>query len=238
MNLKALPGCKHTLLAHTEFLVHQNSRVLLGRAALSEFSQSVHISDCPDPSATPCTWPCWITLGSLGPTFQACPGRTGWHPFLLLYQLHHSARCCLQQGVVHLIPLSSSLIQILKNTGPTMDPWGTPLITTGAEQELLNLVSFFTYLSPHYFQLWLWVSLCFLPPTLSKLGGICLLFFFLECFLFTINFIKIKVLIHTSQPRRKPCLLSFPLLSLSTSSSHPNSFVPFHSQNSGLIIET
>jgi len=58
MNLKALPGCKHTLLAHTEFLVHQNSRVLLGRAALSEFSQSVHISDCPDPSATPCTWPC------------------------------------------------------------------------------------------------------------------------------------------------------------------------------------
>ena len=31
-----LPGCKHTLLAHVQLLVHQNPQVLLRRAALKE----------------------------------------------------------------------------------------------------------------------------------------------------------------------------------------------------------
>jgi len=55
-----------------------------------------HIWDCLDPSATPCTWPWWTSFGSCGPTFQTCPGPSGWHSFLLLCQLYHSAWCHLQ----------------------------------------------------------------------------------------------------------------------------------------------
>jgi len=42
------------------------------------------------------TWFCWTLLGLYGPTFQVCHGPFGWHPFLLSYQLHRSAWCCLQ----------------------------------------------------------------------------------------------------------------------------------------------
>lgn len=31
------------------------------------------------------------SLDSHGPAFQACPGPSRWHPFLLFYQLHYSA---------------------------------------------------------------------------------------------------------------------------------------------------
>ena len=37
--------------------------------------------DCPDPSAAPCTWPYWTSLGFHGPTSPACPGPSGWLPF-------------------------------------------------------------------------------------------------------------------------------------------------------------
>jgi len=50
---------------------------------------------CTSPRAASCTWPCWTSFCSLGPTFQACPGTSGWCPSLLLCQLHHSAWCCL-----------------------------------------------------------------------------------------------------------------------------------------------
>jgi len=36
------------------------------------------IWDCTNASATPCTWPCWTSLGSYAPTFLACPL---WMPF-------------------------------------------------------------------------------------------------------------------------------------------------------------
>ena len=41
-----LLGCKRTLLAHVLLFIHQNSQVLLCRAALSRFLlQSIHISE-------------------------------------------------------------------------------------------------------------------------------------------------------------------------------------------------
>jgi len=52
--------------------------------------------DCPDPSAGPCTWHCWTSWGWHGPTSQACLGSSGWNPFPLACQLHHSARCLLK----------------------------------------------------------------------------------------------------------------------------------------------
>ena len=45
---------------------------------------------------TPCTWPCWTSLGSHGPTSSACPGPSGWLPFPPMYLLHRSAWCHLQ----------------------------------------------------------------------------------------------------------------------------------------------
>jgi len=52
--------------------------------------------DCPGPSATPCTWPCWTSLDSHGPSSPACPGPSAWLPFPTVYWLHHSACCHLQ----------------------------------------------------------------------------------------------------------------------------------------------
>lgn len=51
-----------------------------------------------------------------------------------------------------------------------------------AAQQWLNSASFLTYLSPHFFYVWLMVSLCFLPPTLSKLGVICSFLFWSTSF--------------------------------------------------------
>lgn len=76
-----LLGCKCTLLAHVQLFTHQDPQVLFHRSALKEFfSQSVLISGID-------------SLGSHRPTFQACPGPSDWHHFLLWYQLHHSAWC-------------------------------------------------------------------------------------------------------------------------------------------------
>lgn len=38
-----------------------------------------------DPGATPCTWICWISWGSPGPTAHAC--LSGWHPISWAHQL-------------------------------------------------------------------------------------------------------------------------------------------------------
>ena len=43
-----------------------------------------------DPGAKPCALLCWLSLGSRRTIFWVCQGPSGWHPFLLLYQLHHS----------------------------------------------------------------------------------------------------------------------------------------------------
>ena len=52
--------------------------------------------DCPSPSATSCTWPCWTSLGSHGSISPACPGPSGWLPSPPVYWLHCSAWCHLQ----------------------------------------------------------------------------------------------------------------------------------------------
>ena len=73
-------GCKHTLLVHVELFTYQDPYVLLLRAALSEFfSQSILVSGIVSTQ---------VQLGSCGSTSQVCPGLSGRHPFLLLYQLY------------------------------------------------------------------------------------------------------------------------------------------------------
>lgn len=48
-----------------------------------------------------------------------------WNSFPAVNQMHHSA-CC--DSKVHSVPLSISLMQIINNVGPNVDPGGTPLI--------------------------------------------------------------------------------------------------------------
>lgn len=83
---------------------------------------------CPDPDAGSWTWPWWTSWGSHGPTSQARPGPSGWHPDTRACQLHHSA-CCHLQTCWHSIPLPRSLMEILNSTAPNSDPWGTSLVT-------------------------------------------------------------------------------------------------------------
>jgi len=49
--------------------------------------------DCPNPHGGPCTWRCWTSWSSRGPTSQACQGPSGWHPFPPVCQPHHTASC-------------------------------------------------------------------------------------------------------------------------------------------------
>jgi len=48
---------------------------------------------CHDPSARPCTWIYWTSLGSLGPTAQACLGLSGERCVLWACWLHPAAWC-------------------------------------------------------------------------------------------------------------------------------------------------
>ena len=54
-----LQGCKHTLLAHDKcFSSNRTSKSFLCRTTLKDFSPSLYIQDCPDPSITLCTGLC------------------------------------------------------------------------------------------------------------------------------------------------------------------------------------
>lgn len=68
---------------------------------------------------TPSATPCWTSLGSHGPAFQASPGLSGWHPFLL-HQLHRSAWC----HQANLLRMHSVLLYklLIKNTRPKTGP--------------------------------------------------------------------------------------------------------------------
>lgn len=78
---------------------------------------SWHIWDCPDPSVSPCTWSCSISLDPQGPSSKAIPDSFGWHLFLLLFHIN----CTTQLGIickllrVHSILLSRPPIKMLKS---------------------------------------------------------------------------------------------------------------------------
>ena len=118
---------KSTMLAHNQFFIHQDHQVLLHRTPLSELLQSVFTS--------------WIVANQmhhlalniirfLCAHLWSLSSPSGWHLFLLLYQVHHLAWCHLQtcRGVF-MIPLSLSLIKILKSTDLKIDPWVIPLVS-------------------------------------------------------------------------------------------------------------
>ena len=98
-------------------------------------SQSLHppacidSGDCPHTDAGPCPWPYWTSRGSHRPSSWACPGPSGWHLIARACQLHHTAWCHLQTCWGYTQWNTKSLMKIFKSTGPSMDPWGTLLIT-------------------------------------------------------------------------------------------------------------
>jgi len=55
-----LLGCKCTFVAHVQLFIHQQSQVLLSRAALNSLipKPCIDTEGCPDPGEGPCTWPC------------------------------------------------------------------------------------------------------------------------------------------------------------------------------------
>jgi len=97
-----LPGCRSTLLAHVQLFVHQNLQVFLIRAALNEFfSQSVDISRIAPTQVE------HLALGLVEPHLSTAP-----------LSLLSSANLL----KVHSIPLSWSLIQMLKSTSSKTEP--------------------------------------------------------------------------------------------------------------------
>ena len=104
-DMVGLLGCRYTLLAHVELFMHQNSQVLICRAALHEFfSQTVkNIWDCCDKSAASCTWNgipslycinCWKTT-----SLKTDPWRTPLITGLHLDMESLTATLCLQPSI-------------------------------------------------------------------------------------------------------------------------------------------
>jgi len=90
-------GWKCTLQAHVSSLINWHPWILLLSGCSQAFLHPTFICawDCPNPGVGPHTWHCWTSWGWHGPTSQACLGSSGWNPFPLACQLHHSARCLL-----------------------------------------------------------------------------------------------------------------------------------------------
>lgn len=74
-------------------------------------------------------WTCWTWWDSHGPTSQNCAGPPGWHPSLLLCQLHWSALCHLQTFWGATWCHSPLLIKILKGSSSDKNLWVTTLFT-------------------------------------------------------------------------------------------------------------
>jgi len=89
-----LLGCKHTLPAHVESFINQDSQILLLGATQKLFSAwpSICARDCLDPGAGFC----WISWHWHKPTSQVYPGPSVWHSFLLACSMQYSAWCHLQ----------------------------------------------------------------------------------------------------------------------------------------------
>lgn len=85
------------------------------------------IGDCCDSTARPCTRPSWISWDSYVPTPQGCQGPPGWQPSL------KNPNCTFQLCVIcklaDSVPLAALQMKILNSIDPSMDSWGTPLIT-------------------------------------------------------------------------------------------------------------
>jgi len=75
-------GSKCTLLTPVQIFCPTE----LPRSSLQGWSEGVLLPvctlvwDCPNPSATPCTWPFTTSLVLHRPTFQTCPCLSGWYP--------------------------------------------------------------------------------------------------------------------------------------------------------------
>jgi len=89
--------CEQTLLSHIQLFIHQKPLILLHSLCVL-LTVCTHTWDCPDLSTAPGICPCWISLGSHGPTSQAC--ACPLDPFRLLYQLYLSAWCQLAESVL------------------------------------------------------------------------------------------------------------------------------------------
>jgi len=88
----------------------------------------ISCGSCLNLGARTCTWMCWISWDSLGPTAQACLGLSEWHPSGVLTS-SHSLVSSANLLRVHLSQMSMSLMNMLKSIGPSTDPLGTWPIT-------------------------------------------------------------------------------------------------------------
>lgn len=70
--LLAFWAAKHTPLAHSKLFIHQNPQVfsLKGCSQYICHPVSSNVWDCSDPSAKPCTLPCWTSWDSFESNFS------------------------------------------------------------------------------------------------------------------------------------------------------------------------
>jgi len=87
-------GCRCTLLAHVDLLIHRYPQVLLLSAALKPLSaQPVLVFGITPTYVQHLALGLVASCGSCRPTSAACQGPSEWHPFPAACQPHHTAWC-------------------------------------------------------------------------------------------------------------------------------------------------
>ena len=123
---------KGTLLPHVQPFIHQYPQVILGRAALSSFFLRPGLILGVAPTQVQGLFlglvkPYMFTqahFSSLSKSLWmvSLPLGVSTAPLILVSSVHLLR--------VHSVSLSPSLMKILNSTGPSMDLWGTPLVTS------------------------------------------------------------------------------------------------------------
>lgn len=137
-----LLACKHTLLAHVQLFSYQNCQVILGRAALSDFSQS---------ALTPAiamtqVWHLAVWLVELHKVLMGPLFKFFWVPLDDIPSF--CVNCTAQLHVISKIYWGCVWLLMLKSIGFQTEPWGAPLLTSlpvNTEPQLSESIQPITY---------------------------------------------------------------------------------------------
>lgn len=120
-----------TLLAHVQPGAHLDPEILVCQAAffLGDLQHLLVHFFCSSPGAEFWT-SCWNWWDSSQPICLACWGLSGWQHNLIANQLLVPVLCPLQTCWGCTLPYNSDHYEeVLYGTGPSTNPWGTPLVT-------------------------------------------------------------------------------------------------------------
>lgn len=153
------------MLAHGELRVHEDPQCLFHQTALSWVVPAyTGVWGCSFPAGGLCTSVELqeVPVGSfLQPQMVSLDGNmTPWH---IRHSSQFTAHCKFSEGT--LLPSSRSLMEMLNGTGPSIDPWDTPLVTA---LHLDGVLLFFTLWTQPFSQFSIHYPICSSSPYINS----------------------------------------------------------------------